>query len=254
MKNKLAGLAVVATLVIGIGFFAISNIAHAASTSTLNVMVGIDSGAAATASANVTLSLTAVAGMNQMWVSNDSTFATSTGTGWVPFQATYPWTLTSGTGNKTVNAEFRNASTTAVAGTAEASINLVQGETQPQTQGVVLGATAYNFTFNLKLGMNGEAVTELQKRLTSEGVYSSPITGYFGQLTLAAVKLYQTKHNIVPASGFVGSLTRAQLNSSLVLGASVVNAAALNAEITTLQEQMLTLLQQLSQILQARTK
>jgi hypothetical protein len=65
--------------------------------------------------------------MNQMWVSNDYSFATSTGTGWIPFQQTYPWTLASGSGSQTVYVEFKNASSTASAGSAEASITVGTG-------------------------------------------------------------------------------------------------------------------------------
>ena len=48
--------------------------------------VTIDGGATSTVSPNVTLSLTTIAGMNRMWISNSPAFATSTGTGWIPFQ------------------------------------------------------------------------------------------------------------------------------------------------------------------------
>ena len=89
--------------------------------------ITVNGGATQTASPNVTLSLTAIAGMNRMWISNDSSFASSTGTGWIPFQATYPWTLTSGSGNKTVYVEFTSASSTVSAGSAEASITLTVG-------------------------------------------------------------------------------------------------------------------------------
>jgi peptidoglycan hydrolase-like protein with peptidoglycan-binding domain len=89
--------------------------------------VTINGGAPQTNSVNVTLALTALAGMNQMWISNDYSFATSTGTGWIPFQTTYPWTLTSGFGNKTVYVEFKNANLTASAGSAEASLTVGVG-------------------------------------------------------------------------------------------------------------------------------
>jgi len=119
--------------------------------------------------------------------------------------------------------------------------------------GQVLGAIAYRFTATLKLGMSGNDVTELQKLLTSEGVYSGPITGYFGPLTQAAVKAYQLKHGL-PGTGFVGQLTRAQLNSSQVLGASTTSASAeaLQAQIAVLQNKLVALLQQLVQTLQSQ--
>jgi hypothetical protein len=117
--------------------------------------------------------------------------------------------------------------------------------------GQVLGATAFNFTKDLKLGSQGDDVTELQNRLTQEGVYSGPITGYFGPLTVAGVKAYQAKHGISQV-GTVGPMTRAQLNSSQVLGVSVVNTDALKTQIASLQAQLLVLLQQLFQSLQSK--
>ncbi len=80
------------------------------------------------------------------------------------------------------------------------------------TGGQVLGESTYTFKRYLTFGSSGQEVTELQKRLTSEGVYSGPITGYFGPLTLKAVKAYQMKNNI-QATGTVGPKTRGQLNS-----------------------------------------
>ena len=70
---------------------------------------------------------------------------------------------------------------------------------------------AFQFNNPLSLGSEGEDVAELQKRLTAEGVYSGSITGYFGTMTQAAVKKYQTKYGINPL-GNVGPATRAQLN------------------------------------------
>ncbi|MCX6820284.1 MAG: MBG domain-containing protein [Candidatus Adlerbacteria bacterium] len=79
--------------------------------------------------------------------------------------------------------------------------------------GAVLGAKTYNFTKNLSLGMSGNDVTELQKLLTAQGFYKGPITGYFGKLTLVAVKAFQKAHNIAQV-GSVGPLTRAALNAN----------------------------------------
>lgn len=71
-----------------------------------------------------------------------------------------------------------------------------------------VSVSAYTFNTNLKLGMKGNAdVVELQKAL---GV--TPSSGYFGPLTLAAVKAYQTSHGL-PSTGFVGPLTRTALNA-----------------------------------------
>ncbi len=69
------------------------------------------------------------------------------------------------------------------------------------------------FVFNnfLSVGSTGNDVTELQKRLTTLGVYSGPITGYFGSLTQAAVDQFQGAHGISRV-GYVGPTTRAALN------------------------------------------
>ncbi len=209
--------------------------------------VTINGGATQTASANVTLALTTIAGMNQMWISNDPTFATA-GSGWIPFQATYPWTLTAGAGYKTVYASFGNTTLATPAENAEASITVGGANA---SGGQVLGAATFRFTKNLYPGMTDSDVTQLQLRLTAEGVYSGPITGYYGSLTTAGVKAYQAKYGI-QQTGTVGPLTRAQLNGSAVEGASTVNIGALQAQIASLQTQLLALLQQLAQMLQSQ--
>jgi hypothetical protein len=80
-------------------------------------------------------------------------------------------------------------------------------------QGQVLGASDFQFTVNLRVGSRGNDVVELQKRLRAEGFFTYPTdTGYFGPITKAAVIAYQKAHGIVPAWGFVGPLTRAELN------------------------------------------
>ncbi len=73
-------------------------------------------------------------------------------------------------------------------------------------------ASSYKFTGFLSNGSKGTAVTELQKRLTSAGVYLGPINGNYGPLTEAAVKKYQSAHSI-DAKGYVGPSTRAALNA-----------------------------------------
>jgi peptidoglycan hydrolase-like protein with peptidoglycan-binding domain len=82
------------------------------------------------------------------------------------------------------------------------------------TEGQVLGASTYVFNSDLSLGMSGDAVKELQERLRAEGFFTFPTsTGYFGPITLAAVKAYQTAHpEIGYVTGYVGPLTRAILN------------------------------------------
>ena len=92
----------------------------------------------------------------------------------------------------------------------------------PGHGGEVLGAAAYNFTHDLHLGMSGTDVTELQKFLIASGFDIPAITkgsqayGYFGSQTLAAVIAFQKANGITPAAGYVGSLTRAVLNSGVI--------------------------------------
>ncbi len=74
---------------------------------------------------------------------------------------------------------------------------------------VSASAEGYQFTKNLKKGMRGADVTALQ---TALGI--SPATGYFGNMTLAAVKTYQTA-NMIPSTGFVGPMTRAKMNMTV---------------------------------------
>jgi hypothetical protein len=70
------------------------------------------------------------------------------------------------------------------------------------------------FTSALNMGSSGSQVSALQQRLTTDGLYVGPISGYYGALTEAAVKKYQTNHT-VPAVGSVGPMTRALLNEGL---------------------------------------
>ncbi len=78
--------------------------------------------------------------------------------------------------------------------------------------GRVLGASDFSYTRGLKLGFRNNDVKELQQRLALEGVYTGPITGYFGPLTRAGVKAFQAKYGISQV-GEVGPLTRARLNA-----------------------------------------
>ena len=74
---------------------------------------------------------------------------------------------------------------------------------------------------DLKKGLNNNRdVIALQFLLASKGFYpptglslnQCPTSGSFGNCTLSAVKSFQKNYDIVPASGFVGPLTRSKLN------------------------------------------
>jgi Putative peptidoglycan binding domain len=70
---------------------------------------------------------------------------------------------------------------------------------------------AYVFKRYLTVGSVGSDVTALQDTLTAQGSYSGPITGYFGQLTMRGVEVFQKIHGI-EVVGAVGPLTRKVLN------------------------------------------
>ncbi len=76
-------------------------------------------------------------------------------------------------------------------------------------------ASAATFSANLTVGSKGADVTALQTALIAGG-YSIPAgaTGYFGSQTKSAVQKYQAAKGI-PATGFVGPLTRAALNGGV---------------------------------------
>ncbi|MGE5633072.1 MAG: peptidoglycan-binding domain-containing protein, partial [Caulobacteraceae bacterium] len=62
----------------------------------------------------------------------------------------------------------------------------------------------------LKKGSSGTAVKEVQTQLKKKGYFSGDVTGYFGSLTEAAVKKFQTKSKL-KADGIVGTSTRQKL-------------------------------------------
>ena len=70
-------------------------------------------------------------------------------------------------------------------------------------------------TRNLSLGTTGSDVTELQTFLQGQGYLTAAPTGYFGNLTKAAVEKFQQANQIAPVSGLVGPLTRAKVNALL---------------------------------------
>lgn len=76
----------------------------------------------------------------------------------------------------------------------------------------------------LGMGSRGPEVYTLQNLLIQSGYLKVSATGYFGVITLKAVKEFQRANNIVPV-GFVGPVTRAALNSvtlvSVTTGAEV---------------------------------
>jgi len=119
------------------------------------------------------------------------------------------------------------------------------------------------FSKNLYFGIQKDSdVIKLQEFLTSEGVYSGPITGNFFSLTLKAVKDYQTREGISPAAGYFGPLTKAKVNAKLSIQlqesenqavaetgsttAPVVQPKTTNDIANTVQSQLDALLQQVA--------
>lgn len=92
----------------------------------------------------------------------------------------------------------------------------------------------FHFSRKLFYGSRGNEVSELQKRLTSEGVYTGSITGYFGHLTREAVRKYQTKNNLAQA-GVIGPLTLQLLNSSTSSSSSSSQTAFSSQDLTLTQ-------------------
>ena len=78
----------------------------------------------------------------------------------------------------------------------------------------VLGTSTVQFVNNLSQGMTSNEVKQLQEALRAKGFFTfRTSTGFFGPITLAAVKAFQSSKGI-PETGFVGPLTRAALNAS----------------------------------------
>lgn len=78
-----------------------------------------------------------------------------------------------------------------------------------------LSLASASVDMNLKYGMKNDQVSELQDFLTDKG-FMSQTTGFFGVVTLKAVKAYQLSLGL-PNTGFVGVLTRAEINKELTL-------------------------------------
>lgn len=66
----------------------------------------------------------------------------------------------------------------------------------------------------LKKGMSGSAVKTLQLNLKKLGFFSAAVTGYYGDITVTAVKKFQKKYKI-PTTGVVATLTHNKLDSLL---------------------------------------
>ena len=105
------------------------------------------------------------------------------------------------------------AATSTTLGTVLGTSTEMIGSTTPPVASTTTEVPAFTFTHNLKTGMQDVDVAELQKKLLAHGLLVIALpTGWFGPLTLAAVKAFQDA-NEIPPTGFVGPLTRASLNA-----------------------------------------
>jgi hypothetical protein len=88
---------------------------------------------------------------------------------------------------------------------------VLPGQTAPQhTIDELCVELSRNLGFRMKDAAVGGDIAKLQNVLHVSGFFKSESTGYFGLLTLQAVKDFQKTHGIAP-TGFVGPLTRGKI-------------------------------------------
>lgn len=112
---------------------------------------------------------------------------------------------------KTPKTYILGYSLTGISGQTLSSAAIPINVTGPAILGEHL-SNSYKFPRILSNGSRGADVTELQNRLSTEGFYKGPITGYYGAQTRAAVKAYQIAKAIAGANGVVGPATLGILN------------------------------------------
>lgn len=168
--------------------------------------VNINGGAASTASATVTLAISATdtpAGMGQMMISNDSSF---TGASWETYSALKSWTLTTGNGSKTVYIKFKDNAGNATGSYSDTIVLDVPPAPTSAPAPVYPGKLLQN-------GASGQSVNIIQQKLNSLGFNSGAIDGRFGPKTKAAIIAFQKANGLVP-DGIIGPLTWAKLFGS----------------------------------------
>lgn len=115
--------------------------------------------------------------------------------------------------------------------------------------GLAVAASVFaagTFDRNLTVGSRGADVESLQNFLTEHGVYSGPVTGYFGNLTKEGVRKFQTENNISPVSGYFGPLTRSVANNNVFAPSVSVPQSPAQQNIADLQKQIQDLMNQLA--------
>jgi uncharacterized repeat protein (TIGR01451 family) len=173
--------------------------------------LNINNGASQTTSTIVTLQPTGT-GATQMWFSNDPGFSMG---GWVPLQNNYSWTLSSGSGNKTVYVRYGNNGS--IIGAAQASIQLIGSAASDNgavlgvstSTGQVLGASiscGIYMNSYIKRGAPNDPneVRKLQAFLNKNLGANLPITGFYGSLTEHAVNQFQLKYKSIVLTPWIG--------------------------------------------------
>jgi len=99
---------------------------------------------------------------------------------------------------------------------------------KPIIAGIVLllsiNSALASIDVNVKYGQKSSEVSELQEFLISKSLLTGNSTGFFGFLTLKAVKAYQVSQKL-PATGFVGPMTRESINREIDVELADSNAA-----------------------------
>jgi Putative peptidoglycan binding domain len=86
-------------------------------------------------------------------------------------------------------------------------------------QVVARTSSAAVFRHTLRKGQSGGDIKTLQRWLSRVG-YKVPNTGYFGDITKAAVRRFQLAHRLFPASGSVGNRTSSALRAAVLRATS----------------------------------
>ncbi len=117
----------------------------------------------------------------------------------------------------------------AALGLTGANAQMVLALATPATTTTTTSGSCYQFTKTLAVGSKGADVTALQNALNI-----SPATGYFGNMTKAAVMSYQTTNKLA-AVGMVGPATRASLNSTCTSSTTTTTTGGTTTGGTTTQ-------------------
>jgi hypothetical protein len=150
-------------------------------------------------------SSTNVSGSNGPLYSNPSTSSIS------PYDIA-GWCAKEGTTTNGI-CTFSVGSGTATSSGQNASISISSQASSTTTTSGTSTRPAIVLTRDLKIGVSGSDVLQLQTLLQNLHYLgaTAPLTGYFGTLTMNAVIAFQKASFISPAQGYVGPLTRKKL-------------------------------------------